>query len=587
MLSLILSVGLLVNTAIGFTIFSLAPGRSENRAFAIFSWLLALWIVNDLLFWGFPEADADGAVWARVAFLISVGIQVSIIWFTNVFPKPRAPNPSRLAFLAVLVVVALVFILGGYAIGPVGFRGGRFSMAFTPGTFIVGSIIYLLFFLGRWELVRRRQEAKDLEERWQLDTLLIADGISSIAITGLCILPPVVGIYSLLPYASIAILVGSLIHGYAVFNFRLLKPASLLDHLRLFPVTGKLAISVAAAFFVAVFLVLVLSRTVIGPGDWTRAAVYSLSAASVPAMALIFFAQRLITRPLRDITEAALAVSQGDTQVRVVAAEARDEVAILGAAFNTMVERLEHDIEALRRMSDAMLRSERLATAGALAAGVAHEVNNPLAAMSSLIQIVQSRLEDPKQRETLDQALAQMERISKSLGELMDLARPREETRGPCDLKAVIARTLGLLRYDKGFRGIEIVREVPEDLPVIEADGDRIQQVLMNLLLNARDALRGQRDARITIAAADPGERLSITVTDNGPGIPAEVRARIFEPFYTTKAHGSGTGLGLAVCRDIIREHDGLITIDSAPGRGAAITLSLPRAPRKSPQNVG
>jgi signal transduction histidine kinase len=579
MLIIVLSLALITITATGFHVFSVAPGRAENRAFAVFSWIMALWSLNDIVFWGFHEANEEGFFWLQAAFLLALGIQLSFLWFAVLFPKPR---PLALPWLLAIGLgsgAAVVIVLTGNAGAAPGFVDGRFSLEPTIGTYIVGFVIYALFFAGRLLLGRSRAEEPDRRIRRQLSALIVSAWTTGIMVTVLGVVLPLFGIFELLPYTSLSVLVGSLMYGYAVLNFQLFQPASILDRLRLFPVTAKLSLSISTASLLTVFSSLVLTRLFLGsadPSGWKRLFVFGLLAASVPAMTLIFVVQHLVTGPLRRLSEAALEVAGGRTDVRVDVRGSRDEISLLSASFNDMVDKLERDIESMRAMSEGLLRSERLATAGALAAGVAHEVNNPLAAISSLVQIVRDRSDDPRSREQLEQALEQMERIATALKDLMELARPREEQRRRCELGVVAERTLRLLRYDRGFRTCRLELQLEPGLPLVDAGPDRIQQVLMNLLLNARDASSATPGAAIEVRTRLAEGFVVLAVSDTGEGIAPENLDRVFEPFFTTKDPGAGTGLGLAVCRDIIRAHDGKLDIDSEPGRGTTVELSVP-----------
>lgn len=575
MLAAILALVLFVNVGLGFQVFSYAPNRSENRAFAVFTWLMALWIVNDLVFWGFHGLNEDGRLWAQTALFLALAIQLAFLWFAWVFPKNREIPWRRMSWAGIPILMGLMLIFSGQAMGEAGYQKGQFRLETTPATYFVGALIYGLFFLGRWLLYRSRQKVTDIQLGFQLDTLALAawttGGITNIV----GVLMPLLGVYGLLPYFSVGILLGCLIHAYAILNFRLFQPASLLDRLRLFPVTAKLSITISAVCFATVLIVLTIARLVIGPGDWKRAVVFGLIGSSVPAMILISVVQVIVTRPLRTITEAALRVAKGETDVRVQVG-ARDEVAVLANTFNNMVQRLEHDLEQMQVMSEGLLQSERLATAGALAAGIAHEVNNPLAAVSSLVQIVQARAEHDEDKQRLEQALEQTDRVAAVLKALMGFARPKQERRAATSLNEVIDKTVRLLGYDKRLKKtpIKVMKNVA--MPVIEADADRIQQVLMNLILNAYHAVSDAENGEIVIETQRLKKDLLIQVKDNGAGIPEEQQARIFEPFFSTKAPDAGTGLGLAVCRDIIHAHQGRLKVTNRQTGGACFTIILP-----------
>jgi signal transduction histidine kinase len=577
MLIVILALALLVITAQGFQVFSVAPGRPENRAFAVFSWLLALWVVNDLFFWGFHGPNEDGKIWAQTAFVLAIAIQLAFLWFTWVFPVRRTIRWGRVFLFGIPVYVSIGLVLSGHVLGEARFVEGQFVLELTPVTYFVGFVIYVLFFLGRHYLSESRKRITSKALSSQIDNLLLAAWITSALTNFAGILLPLLGIYSLLPYFSIGILLGTVIHAYAVLNFRLFQPASLLDRVRLFPVTAKLSLSVSVTSFLTVVLVLGVARLFTDAGnEWKRILVLGLVVSSVPAMVLIFLVQMLVTRPLRLITEAALRVADGEHGVRV-SVGTRDEAAVLASTFNDMVGQLEQDMEEMRKMSEGMLRSERLATAGVLAAGVAHEVNNPLAAMSSLVQLVQSH-SDEKDQALLAQALDQMDRIAVALKDLMDLARPKEEQRRFCKVNEIVENTLRLLRYDKRFRKVSLSSELSAALPQIELDVDRIQQVLMNLLINAQDGISAKSDGCIKVATSFDDRFIFIKVIDNGAGIAEDIQSQIFEPFFTTKAAGSGTGLGLAVCRGIVQAHEGTLKLISKLGAGTTFILSLPRS---------
>ncbi len=591
MLLLTLTLTLLAVLALGFWVFALAPGRRENQVFAAFTWLAALWVANDLSFWGFHGPDTDGTDWARNAFLISVGLQLAFLSFTWIFPRPRAIPKGRLALVLGSAAGVAALIVWGPAVEDVGFRAGEFQLTMTPVTVAVGAYVYALFGVARFVMVaRRKQEAQaegDDQIGEQLGMVLLSPLVTGAITSSVIVVLPLFGIYTLLPYASLGILAGAVIHSYAALNLRFLKPASAFDDLRLFPVTAKLSLAVAVVWFATVVLLVGVVQHQLGGSlrvqAWQQAWVYALVAASLPAMALILAAQRIVTRPLRQVSEAALAVAGGRTDVRVQLAPGagRDEVSLLAEAFNQMVERLEQDLEAQREMAQTLLRTERLAVAGSLAAGVAHEVNNPLAAISSLVQTAQSGAESERTRELLGDALGHMERISNALRDLLDFARaPGQPTRQLCRVNEVVERTVRLLCYDKRFRQIGVSLDLDPSLPLVLADPDQLQQILTNLLFNARDAIVVvQRDAprpRVDVRTRVHEGELELRVEDNGCGIATENRERLFEPFFTTKPPGAGTGLGLAVCRDLLRGHDGRISLESELGEGTQVVVTLP-----------
>jgi len=227
-----------------------------------------------------------------------------------------------------------------------------------------------------------------------------------------------------------------------------------------------------------------------------------------------------------------------------------------------------------------MLHAEHLATMGELAAGVAHEIRNPLAGIAGAIEIISKDFpRDHPDREILDDLRQEVRRIEKVLNDLLAYARPKPPQFGTADLKEVVARTLQFARQQTGAKRVEFSIQVPGDLPHFRMDSEQLHQVLLNLVLNGIQAL--ERDGRITIAARVHNSRaptrddlLEIAIMDTGAGIPPEQMERIFRPFYTTKR--GGTGLGLSLCRRIIRQHGGTLSVESEVGKGSRFMIRLP-----------
>jgi len=239
------------------------------------------------------------------------------------------------------------------------------------------------------------------------------------------------------------------------------------------------------------------------------------------------------------------------------------------------------DVTQRREMLDQLLKTERLAVAGTFAAGVAHEVNNPLASISSLVQSLLSGEADSARRSSLHTILAQITRISTTLKDLVNFARPSGAQKKVLNLNDLIAETLRLAAYNKRFDGIRIESSLAPDLKPVFAGDNEIQQVLLNLLLNAADAT--QRDGGVIRVVTenqrhngDRSKRVVIRVIDNGIGIPKEHLERVFDPFFTTKPAGSGSGLGLSLCQRIILANRGSIRVGSEIGQGTTVTIFLP-----------
>ena len=246
------------------------------------------------------------------------------------------------------------------------------------------------------------------------------------------------------------------------------------------------------------------------------------------------------------------------------------------------VQMILRDVTQRREMLDSLIKAERLAAAGTFAAGVAHEVNNPLASISSLVQSILTGENDPERRTMMHTILSQITRISSTLKDLVNFARPTTAQRKQVDVNGLIAETLRLITYNKRFSGIRIEPILAPDLRRAYADDNEIQQVLLNLLFNAADAAPAEGAVIKVITenqrpgqGADKSRRVFIKVVDNGIGIPREHLERVFDPFFTTKPAGAGVGLGLSLCQRMILSNQGTIRVDSEVGRGTAVTITL------------
>lgn len=236
----------------------------------------------------------------------------------------------------------------------------------------------------------------------------------------------------------------------------------------------------------------------------------------------------------------------------------------------------------LRDLTDVKLReeqiqqSERLATVGHMAAGVAHEVGNPLTAISSLVQVCQRKTDDPFIQDQLKKVRDHIQRINKIVRDLVDFSRPSSMQKERVQINEVIKSAVGLLQHDARCRDVDFRLNLSGALPRISCVPDQVHQVLVNLLLNAVDAMKGMEDQRIVISTERRSDRIVLTVHDVGKGIKEEDKSRIFEPFFTTKDVGSGTGLGLSVSHGIISKMNGTVNVDSEPGEGTTFIIHLP-----------
>jgi signal transduction histidine kinase len=233
-----------------------------------------------------------------------------------------------------------------------------------------------------------------------------------------------------------------------------------------------------------------------------------------------------------------------------------------------------------------LIQSEKVATMGSLLAGVAHELNNPLAIVMGQAHLLRGGAREPALVQRAEKILAGADRCARIVRNFLALARQRPPERGQVWVNLVVQETIELLGYDLRTSNVEVVLDLADDVPPTWADGHQIQQVVVNLVANAIQAMRRldtPRGITITTRWTREPARISLEIADSGPGIPADVQERIFEPFFTTKPQGEGTGLGLSLCRRTLEEHGGTITVHSEVGRGATFRLGLPIVQRPAP----
>jgi len=247
----------------------------------------------------------------------------------------------------------------------------------------------------------------------------------------------------------------------------------------------------------------------------------------------------------------------------------------------TKVLALARDITDTRRAETQLRQSEKLVAMGQMVSGVAHEINNPAAIISGFAQTL--LLEDLKQdhQDMVRMIHDEASRIGRITGNLLAFARMGSKERALVDLNDLVRRTFALRSYYFATLNIAVSLELEESHPQVWGHGGDLQQLLLNLLINAEHALTTTPGRRvITVRTRTDGEMVILVCEDTGPGIPPETKQRIFDPFFTTKAEGVGTGLGLSICYGIARDHGGRITVDSEPGKGATFTVFVPRDPR-------
>jgi C4-dicarboxylate-specific signal transduction histidine kinase len=280
------------------------------------------------------------------------------------------------------------------------------------------------------------------------------------------------------------------------------------------------------------------------------------------------------------VGESGLGLDQAALAFERTAAALAEERATLAAK----VDELTRANRALADARESLLRSEKLATVGRLAAGVAHEVGNPLGAITGYAELARTRLPaggDPLLANAIDRIASAAVRIDHTVRGLLDFARPGAFELAPVSVPAALEAALDLARVQPRFRNVEVTVRIREDLPPVVGRDRELCQALLNLLLNAADAMEGQ--GRVEIEVGRAGDRVEVAVSDQGPGIDPGDLGRIFDPFFTTKPPGAGSGLGLAITHSIVSSFGGTIEATNVNGRGAVFRLKLRAAGSGAP----
>ncbi len=324
----------------------------------------------------------------------------------------------------------------------------------------------------------------------------------------------------------------------------------------------------------------------------------------VIALFIVLFVRRFVSRPIQELIEGtkSVAAMQLDQPIRI--RHGSQELDELSASFNTMRERLAgaldrinqftQELEAkvadrteqLKAAHKKLLVADRLASLGQLSASVAHEINNPIAAVLNLSMLMQRIMKDhgiPAGREAefrkyLGQVVSETSRVGRIVSDLLAFSRRSKPQRTEADLNKLVVRTLALVDHKMKLSDTTVEMKLDADLPQLLCDSSQMQQVVLNLVLNAAEATQPRGHGRILVStrrSAD-GKAVELAVEDNGEGIPPENLRKIFDPFFTTKPEGKGVGLGLAVVYGIVQGHGGEVDAASAPGEGTRFTVSLP-----------
>jgi len=308
-----------------------------------------------------------------------------------------------------------------------------------------------------------------------------------------------------------------------------------------------------------------------------------------------------VTKPLSYLVEGMKRLSAGDMEYRINI-QSDDEIGLLAHSFNSMADELKEYREKMEnwtknleeevqkktcdiyKAQEQLINTEKLASLGRMAAGVAHEINNPLTGIVTFSHLMLKRTppENIQDIEDLNTIIDQAERCAKIIKGLLGFSRKTASEKKLVNLNTLVSNTLEMVKHQSRFLNIHFDLLLDSKLPEVIIDPNQIQQVLLNLLINAADAM--QQKGKITLATRliekGAAKFVEFEITDTGPAIPEDLIGKIFEPFFTTKPAGKGTGLGLAVSYGIIKKHEGTIFVKNSPGSGASFFIHLPVPPQ-------
>jgi len=321
-----------------------------------------------------------------------------------------------------------------------------------------------------------------------------------------------------------------------------------------------------------------LRRTKMQMLEASRIFIFSSVAITVfLSIAISLILLKFVKRPLDNIIDNMSRVENGDLSVRIDY-QGKDEIGRLITSFNSMLDRLDAAKKELEQFHFQQLeQADRLASIGEMAAGIAHEIKNPLAGISAAVTIIKGNFasSDPH-CEILNEVLQQVQRMDKTLNDLLFFGKPSMPELACIDINDIIDKTLKFASQHRGLLNIEKRLELAPDLPTVYADSKQMQQVFLNIILNAFQAMTSGGILTITTCMVSQDDRVSvrIDVADTGPGIPTQILEKIFTPFFTTKAQG--TGLGLPICSKLVHLHNGELRVESDDRNGTVFTVELP-----------
>jgi two-component system NtrC family sensor kinase len=312
----------------------------------------------------------------------------------------------------------------------------------------------------------------------------------------------------------------------------------------------------------------------------TQIILFNLLSIVCIAVLMVLLIMRLVIRPVEHLVVGTNRVAAGDLR-HSIPVHGEDEMGELARSFNHMTERLARSDEELHDAQQHLLRAEKLAAVGRMAATVAHEINNPLAGVYTYTRLIIRRLSEGKTSEAdikklIDQLgvmAREVERATNIVLNLLDFTRPKEPAKAPTQVNKVVDESLQVLTAALTLHDVRITKALGE-VPEVKADAAQIKQVFLNILTNACEAMRQGGELTIRSRPGPTPGSVAVEFTDTGPGIPADVLPKIFDPFVSTK--DKGTGLGLAVAYDLVSRHGGKLEVTSAVGEGTCMTVVLP-----------
>jgi signal transduction histidine kinase len=311
--------------------------------------------------------------------------------------------------------------------------------------------------------------------------------------------------------------------------------------------------------------------------ELTRRALLWGSVMILVAVALSGFFARRVSRPLRDLENTIQRVSRGELGAEVEVQTA-DEIGSLAQSFNQMSRELARRSQELDVKNAQLVQSEKMSAIGELSAGLAHEVKNPMVGIVGFAQLGQESTSLDEAREYFKLIDNDAQRANGILQNLLEFARPPDVETETLDFNQVVEAAVKLTAHQLQLNGVKVQTTYAPEVPKIRGNGNQLRQVLLNLMMNASQAMEGQDIKRLYVETKGGDAGAQVSVRDVGPGIAPEAQARLFEPFFTTKPRGKGTGLGLSVSRSIIEAHRGEIRVESELGKGATFFIRLPAA---------